>query len=100
MKSQKGIAAIGAIVLLIVVLVVVATGYLVLRNREDAPVITEDTATTAPNGTVENAVNATNQQIENEIAREDEALSSEDKETELDASTLSELEGAANESNL
>ncbi len=106
-KNQKGFAALGAIVLVVIVFVVIGGGYLVLKNQDKVSVArTESVATSeakskiTANGTPENATKAVTQQLDTEIMIEDDGAEKEASATQLDASTLSGVQEAVDASKL
>ena len=106
-SKQRGFAAQGALILLVVVLVIVGAGYVVVKrqnkqlNSEGTKVSNTVQKIIPVDGTPKSAVSEISSQLSKEIKIDDDSLRDEENEsTSVDSSVVSGVEGALHEKNL
>ena len=109
-KKQSGIAAVGALLVVLVLLVVGGAGYMVMKKntktaKPDASLSTikktVDTSVAKADGTAATAAKAATTQVSNEIKTEDDGLEAEDTATNsVNTAQVDKIGGSADVSKL
>jgi len=103
---QKGFAAQGVVILLVVVLVLFGTGYVVV-SRQNKQLNTESSEASisakkriAVDGTTKSAVSEISTQVSNEIKADDDSMKEEENESKVDEAVTKEVGDSINEKSL
>ena len=104
--TQKGFAAQGAIVLLLVVAVLVGAGYVVMSrqnkqsNSEGSEVTSSVKKTIPVDGTPKSTVNEISSQVAKEVKIDDDSTKEEENESKIDEAAAKEVGESVHETNL
>lgn len=103
---QKGFAAQGAVILLLVVGVLVGTGYVVMSrqnkqsNSESSEISTTSKKVIPVDGTPKSTVSEISSQVAKEVKIEDDSMKEEENESKIDEAAAKEVGESVHETNL
>jgi uncharacterized protein HemX len=104
--AQKGFAAQGAVILLLVVAVLVGTGYVVMsrQNKQSNSESSEESGVTKKvipvDGTPKSTVDEISSQVAKEVKIDDDSMKEEENESKIDEAAAKEVGDSVHETNL